>query len=341
VLTAASGQDVLVAAAQSPTGDLPVAWALKRIRSVRDPGLARRRWWLIALVLLAGAAVGGVVAMSIRLRRGVELINKGLRELESNFSHRLARVAGELGTIVQAINRMADRRAALEASMRQHDRLAALGKAVAGVAHEIRNPLNSMRLSLELAQRRLRKSGAGADEIEGALSEVDRLDVIVTRLLTFGKPGFEDRRTQDLRPIVERVVRMLEPQASDKAIVVRLSLPDRPLEANVDSGQIEQVLINVLLNGIEAAPHGSDLEITGDVDGQQVRVGIRDAGEGVPNAIRDHIFDAYFTTRGSGNGLGLAVSREFIVNHGGSLELLNSETGAHFLIRLPASRGAA
>jgi signal transduction histidine kinase len=341
VTKAVAGQDVVVAAAQRSSKDLPVAWAIKRIHSVRDPGLSRRRWSLLALVLLAALAVGGVFAMSIRLRRGVEAINKGLGELERDFSHRVAPVAGDLGKIVQAINRMADRRAALETSMRRQDRLAALGKAVAGVAHEIRNPLNSMRLSLELAQRRLRRSGPSGEELAGALEEVDRLDKIVTRLLTFGRPGFEDRRDQDLRPIVERVVRMLEPQASAKRVRVRVTLPPEPLEANVDSGQIEQVLINILLNGIEASPPRSDLEVTGRAEGGQLQVGIRDSGDGVPESVREHIFDAYFTTRDSGNGLGLAVSREFIVNHGGSLELATTEKGAQFVIRLPASQGTA
>jgi signal transduction histidine kinase len=178
VMTATAGQDVLVAASQASIGELPAAWAMKRIRGVRDPGLVWRRWWLLALVLLAVTAVGGVVAMSIRLRRGVESIDSGLRELERDFAYRVPRVSGDLGKIATAINRMAERRAALEASMRQQDRLAALGKAVAGVAHEIRNPLNSMRLSLELAQRRLRKTGTGGEEIAGALDEVDRLDAI-------------------------------------------------------------------------------------------------------------------------------------------------------------------
>jgi signal transduction histidine kinase len=340
VTSAVAGQDVLVAAAQASAVDLPVAWAIKRISSVRDPALGRRRWSLVALVLLAVTAVGGVFAMSIRLRRGANIINKGLSELERDFSHRVPRVAGDLGRIVQAINRMADRRAALETSMRQQDRLAALGKAAAGVAHEIRNPLNSMRLSLELAQRRLRRSGANGEELAGALEEVDRLDSIVTRLLTFGRPDFEDRRSQDLRAIVERVVRMLEPQASAKSVRLRLALPQQPLAANVDSGQIEQVLINILLNGIEASPPGSEVEVTGRAEREEVQVAIRDSGDGVPEAIREHIFDPYFTTRDSGNGLGLAVSREFIVNHGGSLELAGSQTGAHFVIRLPALQDA-
>jgi signal transduction histidine kinase len=341
VASAPAGQDVLVAAAQRSAGELPVAWAIKRIRSVRDPELVRRRWSLVALVVLALTAVGGLVAMSMRLRGGVDLINRGLGHLERDFSHRIPPVSGDLGRIAQAINRMTDRRAALEASMRRQDRLAALGKAVAGVAHEIRNPLNSMRLSLELAQRRLRRSGASGDELDGALEEVDRLDTIVTRLLTFGRPGFEDRRNQDLKPIVDRVVRMLEPQASAKGVALRVSLPDQPLEANVDSGQIEQVLINILLNGIEASPAGGDLMVTGQAGGGQVLVGICDSGGGVPESVREHIFDAYFTTRDAGNGLGLAVSREFIVNHGGSLDLATSDTGAQFVIRLPASQEAA
>src|SRR5690606_30998962 len=149
------GRDVLVGAAAASEADGAVAWSLKRIAGVRDPIYIRRQWGLLALVLLATMAVGGVVAMSVRLRRGVDAVNAGLKRLESDFSYRFPEGTGELGAIAAAINHMADKRAELEATLRRQDRLAALGKVVGGVAHEIRNPLNSMRLALELANRRL------------------------------------------------------------------------------------------------------------------------------------------------------------------------------------------
>jgi signal transduction histidine kinase len=232
---------------------------------------------------------------------------------------------------------MAERRAQLEAHLRRQDRLAALGKVVAGVAHEIRNPLNSIRLSLELLQRRVNKGTATGEEVTGAMEEVDRLDHILARLLAFGRPDFEDRRAQDVRPILERAARMVQQQAQAKG--VRLIADGGDISADIDAGEVEQVLINLLLNAIDASPPGAEVRIDTALARNSVRIAVHDEGPGVEQAARDHIFDPYFTTKQSGNGLGLAVSREVAARHGGSLELLpQNGHGSTFVLELPVER---
>jgi signal transduction histidine kinase len=335
--------DVFVLAAQPVSGSAYTAWAAKRIRGVRDPSALRRRWGLLALALLAALAVGGVIAVSIRLRQGLDRIDASLRRMEQDFDHRVPQLPGEFGRISWAVNRMADRRRALETELRQQDRLAALGKVVAGVAHEIRNPLNSMRLTLELAQRRMLRSGqSGTVELAGALDEVDRLDGIVGRLLTFGRPDTASpREPHDLLRSAERVLRILQPQAAERRIELRLSPEDQdePYTAKVDAGSFEQCLINLLLNAMDAAPPESCVEIRLQRSNDSIHLEVQDEGAGVPASVREHIFDPYFTTKPTGNGLGLALAREFAVSHGGSLALRPNEEGreggARFILTLP------
>jgi signal transduction histidine kinase len=329
--------DIVIAAAAPAGPEAPVAWSLKRLAGARDPVLRRRQWWLAALVLSALAGFGGIVWMSIRLRRRLDAVGSGLQELETDFAYRMPAIGGEFGRLAQAINRMADRRAALESELRRQDRLAALGKVVAGVAHEIRNPLNSIRLSLELLDRRVRRGSLSSEEVAGALEEVDRLDRILSRLLAFGRPGARQREFQDLRPLIARAANIVRQQAQTRRVELVLE-PNDPIEADVDGVEIEQVLINLLLNAIEASPEGAAVHVRAAREDGCVKIAVEDQGPGVPETIRDHIFDPYFTTKEAGNGLGLSVSREVASHHGGSLDLVTGGAGTAFVLRLP-SRG--
>lgn len=333
----------LIATAVAPTGsEGVVAWARKRLTGASNPASERRRWMLAGLVSLALVGLIGVVSVSIRLRRGVEQINAGLAKLEQDFSYRLPPTGGELGWLSEAVNQMAERRASLEATVRRQDRLAALGKVVAGVAHEIRNPLNSIRLTLELLRRRLEKGAATGSEAAEAMGEVDRLDRILSRLLAFGKPSLEDRKIQALGPLAARSVKMVQDQALSKEVGIRLEELDRlDCEADVDAFEIEQVLLNLLLNAVEASPRGGSVTVRMRPGAEAVEVTIADEGGGVPKEIGEHVFDPYFTTKDSGAGLGLAVSREILLRHGGDLSFENTDRGAVFRMRLPRRRRTA
>ena len=338
----AQGTDWLVFGVAPIENAGSVAWTLKRLPGARDPVGERRRWWLAGLVLSALVGLGGVISISVRLRRSADAVNAGLARLESDPGHRLPAMGGEFGRIAAAVNRTAERRAALETTVRQQDRLAALGKVVAGVAHEIRNPLNSIRLGLEFLQRRLEKGTARVEEVRGAMEEVDRLDRILARLLAFGRPALEDRVLQPIAPLVDRAVAMVHTQSEQKRVSILVEDEEAPPpEADVDGLQVEQVLVNLLLNAIEASPEGGTVRVGLFREDASVRIAVSDHGSGIPEGVREHVFDPYFTTRESGTGLGLAVSREVVAHHSGSLRFDTDARGTTFTVSLPVRRGGA
>lgn len=328
---------IMWAAVRSKSGGA-VMWTSRRVAVPRDPLAASGRWWLAALVLLTVLGMFGSGSIWYMLRSGVGGINRGLQRLEGDFNHRLPLIKGDLGEIAMAINRMAERRVTLEAELRKQDRLAALGKVVSGVAHEIRNPLNSMKLTLQLLDRRLKKGAPVAHEIQEALHEIDRLDLIVGRLLAFGRQTMTDRQVQELAPLFDQAVKMVAEPASKKVVSIQVEKDAGRLTADIDGPQIVQVLINLLLNAIDASPSSSTVRITAESGVSGVRIRVSDKGSGIAEEAQPHIFDAYFTTKPNGSGLGLAVSREIVASHGGTLEFETSPTGTSFLLQLPIDR---
>ena len=332
------GTDLLVGAAVRVDSQDAVAWTLKRLAGANDPAAQRRRWWLAGLVLSGLLGLGGIVSISIRLRQGVASLNTGLSQLERNFNYRLPSISGDFGKVAQAVNRMAVVRGSLETTLRRQDRLAALGKVVAGVAHEIRNPLNAMSLTLELLERRVRKGLATGDEAREAILEVERLERILGRLLAFGRPELENRHVQNLQPLLERALRVVDDQSRRKRVSVTLAEPGPGrFQADVDALAIEQVLINLFLNAIDASPEGGVVRVQVAAESQGVRIEVHDQGPAIPEGVRDHLFDPYFTTKDSGTGLGLAVSREIVCHHGGTIDFDSGGSGTTFVLKLPSN----
>ncbi len=334
--------DIIVVAAAQDRSRRGVAWTLKRLAGIRDPVGRRQRWLLGALAGSALLGMGGIVSLWFFLRSGVMAIRDGLGKLEEDFHYRLPESGGDFGKIASAINRLTAHRLELEEELRRQDRLAALGKVVAGVAHEIRNPLNSMKLTLELLRRRLAKGAARAEELASAIQEVDRLDSIVGRLLAFGRPALTDRHVQNIVPLLDQAIRMVREQSERKRVRIELRpQPDPVVLADVDGPQIQQVMINLLLNAIDASPEGGVVTVGVHSGDGQVSVTVKDQGSGIPEEARPHVFDMYFTTKPEGTGLGLSVSREIIINHGGWLEFTSDEGGATFWMTLPGRRKEA
>ena len=333
-----AGPDVIVGASLAIEGSSTVAWALKRLPGANDPVPAQRRWLAGGLALSALLGLAALVSISLQLRRGVNGLLRGLARLESDLAYRLPPQSGDLGQVARSVNKMADARDALERHLREQERLAALGRVIGGVAHEIRNPLNSMRLTLELLERRVRQGRAEEDQVRGATAEVDRLDGILNRLLAFGKPGALDLRVQPLRPLVEEATRMAEETAKRKGVRVRLTLDGgEKARAETDSGQVEQVLLNLLLNAIEASEAEKTVEVRLSAGERTVRIEVADEGPGIADEVRDRIFEPYFTTKDDGNGLGLALSRETARRHGGDLSFVSRPGATVFTLTLPAA----
>jgi len=220
------------------------------------------------------------------------------------------------------------------------DRLAAIGTLAAGIVHDIRNPLVSVRTFLQLLPERRDDEEFCTAFRELALSELDRVCVLINDLLSFSRPTDPVREVLDLAPIAEQMVRLLEPEARKGDVHLHVEMPDVPLRVAADEGQLRQLLMNVVLNAIEATPPGGHVVVNGapptSNGSHSCTLRIRDTGEGVPDGEADRLFEPFYTTKPLGSGLGLYVARRIVDDHAGTIEAAaNPEGGTCVSIRLP------
>lgn len=227
----------------------------------------------------------------------------------------------------------------LEKELRRSERLAALGKMAAGVAHEVRNPLSSIKgLAMLLKER---GNTVEADESADLLvKEVERLNRSIGELLDYARPARLQRRMAAPAEIVGKAVSLVQADASSLGINISADVPVDLPEIFVDVDKINQVMLNLLLNGVQAMSQGGDLVISATVDGANLLLTLRDTGEGIATDHLPRIFDPYFTTKSNGTGLGLAISTKIIEEHGGSIRVSSREGhGTTVCLQLPLSGG--
>lgn len=330
------GPDLIVVEAQRLNQQGVVAWTLKRLTGRNDPSLRQHQWLLAALALAALLSVGGALATSIGLRRGIAEIREGLASLEDDFSHSLHERHDDLGEISQSINRMAETRRQLEAELRREDRLRTIGRLAAGFAHEIRNPLNGIRLSMDMIERRLAQQTLRPSDLQMVRREVDRLNGLLTALLKFEHTKSAECQPQPILPLLQRCTEILAPQAEQAGVTLRLPATTE-LGAKLDAQRLMQALMNLLVNAIEAAGPSGSVGLTVKEVGSRAEITVCDDGPGLAPEQREHLFEAFYTTKPQGTGLGLAVSRELVTSMGGELryEPAPAGRGACFIISLP------
>ena len=227
--------------------------------------------------------------------------------------------------------------------MQRADRLASLGTLTAGLAHEIRNPLVAIKTFTQLLPERLDDEEFRNHFLNVTAGEVDRISSLVNELLEFARPSQPNLNREDLNQVVERMLLLIATASHKKNLqIVKEYQPSLP-PVLFDKEQIKQVLFNVLLNAIDAAPENSTitvgtrlLEKNGYQD--QVQIMVRDNGKGIPKEDVDKIFTPFYTTKRQGSGLGLAISHQIIEEHHGTIEVESEENqGATFYINLPVN----
>ena len=211
-------------------------------------------------------------------------------------------------------------------------RLAAISRLTGGVAHEIKNPLNAMALHLEVLKSKVDGDPA---ELEVIAREIKRLDNVVKTFLNFNKPVELQARPIDLNQVVEHVVDLVSVDARAKNVEVDKHLKPG-LWINGDPELLQQAILNVVNNGLEAMREGGKLEIRSEWTGEECQVTIADAGGGVPPEIRDRIFNLYFTTKEHGTGIGLATTFRVVQLHSGTIDFVSEQgKGTTFRFRFP------
>ncbi len=288
-----------------------------------------------------GLSTAGLADVTRQAQRGILWYSLGLL------------AAGVVGAVVifwvQA-RHLAERRR-LEAAVAHEQRLSAMGNLAAGVAHEIKNPLNA--ISIGLQRLRMEFAPAAPEARQEYVrftriveAEVSRLDTIVNQFLALARPIQLTLADEPLVPILKEVLALLLPQASAQGVAMVEELRLGDVRAPLDRRQLTQAVMNVLLNAIQAMPNGGTLTVRADVvapaigdaaaGGPVGRIAITDTGPGIRPENLARIFEPYFTTKEGGTGLGLALTRRIILEHRGSIRAENGpDGGAHFVIELP------
>lgn len=227
----------------------------------------------------------------------------------------------------------------LQTDAQRNDRLAALGHLAAGVAHEIRNPLSTIKGVALYIAKRMPLGGREEEAAQRMIDEVERLDRVVSELLEFARPGSFETVQADLGEVIGRALRLAEADLKAKNIAVVFEMePGFPL-VRISTERLTQALLNLFLNAVQAMDHGGTLRVsTRALPEGMFSITVADTGPGIPAEIQASIFTPYFTTKSSGTGLGLAIVYQIAEGHGGRVSVGNAPGhGAEFTLTLPVN----
>lgn len=241
----------------------------------------------------------------------------------------------EVQSLHHAFTQMAAELEASEQQLTRAAKLAVVGEMAAAMSHEVRTPLGIMRSSADVLKREPALSEDGREVLGFIISETERLNKLVTTLIDSARPRPPNKIPLDLQAHLQHVVALLQKQAQTKKISLSLQAP-QPVWVAADQDQITQVLVNLLINAIQILPEGGQVVMQLSSDIRYAHISVADDGPGVPPAQQSHLFEAFFTQRAGGVGLGLAVVKQIMEAHDGTIRYSTSPwQGAQFNLSLP------
>jgi signal transduction histidine kinase len=236
--------------------------------------------------------------------------------------------ADEVGSLATAFNHMIDQFKIFEEKLVESEKLATAGQMAAGLAHEIRNPLTSIKMLAQVLHKRLREKPEDQNILDSLVKEINRLDRIILEMIERTNPGQLGRKWQDLNDPVNEVITVAERNFNAQHIAIEKNLAPNLPRVCMDREKVKGVLWNLILNAKEAMPKGGNLIVTtGVVDNAFVEISVEDTGLGIAAGDMEQLFQPFFTTKPEGVGLGLTMSRKVVEKHGGHLKLENRPAG--------------
>ena len=290
-----------------------------------------REGWEVCVPFWAGGQLLGFIALGRR---------RGLQAFSAADLQLLGQVAAEASVALQNARLYAELRRSREIITRA-GRLSAIGTLAAGIAHEIRNPLVSIQTFFQLAPDRLNDEEFMTSFLKIAEKEVHRISNLVSDLLTFARSPTAEVREVNVNDVVDRTVKLIEPQARADRVPVRALLSREVPLVLADGDQLVQVCINLAINAVQASPPGSEVVLStrANVQGGEIvcQIEVRDHGVGMSAEVRESIFNPFFTTKDRGSGLGLAICHQLVIEAGGFITVESAEgIGSVFTVNLPA-----
>jgi signal transduction histidine kinase len=300
---------------------------------------AKRNLWILIIVAFAGFLLASLMTRRItrdlvRLAEAAEAVSEG------DLERRVAEASGdEVGRVGRAFNSMTRSLQQTLQKLSQRQALAAVGEFAAGLAHEVRNPLTSVRLDMQRIQEELPGGSKAQGLMKRALGEIDRVNRSVTGALRVARSGSIQLETVDIRQPIEAAVHAADPEFKDRG--ARLSLDfdsKRAVWVRGDAAALEQLLLNLLLNAAQAVEEGGQVSVAVEGHGDSVTVGVRDSGCGITEDDLGRITEPFFSTRPEGTGLGLAIAQRIAQAHGRALEFESTpNTGTTVRFHLTAA----
>jgi C4-dicarboxylate-specific signal transduction histidine kinase len=314
----------------------------------------RRMAWGLAGVgtvgSLAGVFLGYSVArglrhsihrLSIRVQDAAGKLNQKLPTVVVAGNRDLHHLDEQMHGLVQEVERVIDKLRQREREVLRAEQLAAVGQMAAGVAHELRNPLTTIKMLVQTNRQEARAQGRPVDDFRLMEEEIGLMERCLQTFLDFARPPRPERRPLDLADVVGRVLALVEGRARRQRVRLEFTRPPLPVIVEADGAQLQQLLVNLALNALDAMPQGGRLgvDLGAPVHGQ-VELRVQDTGPGVAPEVLPRLFEPFVSSKETGIGLGLAVSRRIAEGHGGSLWVTNPpEGGACFVLRLPTKKG--
>jgi signal transduction histidine kinase len=317
----------------------------------------RRMAWGLAGVGAAGSLAGLLLGYNVAraLRRSIRELHVVVRDAASKLGPDvvvelgddggLEQVGGRLQGVAQQIEQVVGRLRQREREVLRAEQLAAVGQLAAGVAHEVRNPLTAIKMLVQAAQEDGPAPPGGrlaGDDLAVIENEVRRMERLLQAFLDFARPPRLERSPQDLADLAEQALGLVRGRAARQKVDLIFDRPPAPVEVSADAAQVRQVLVNLLLNALDARPRGGRVEVQVKEGPGVAEVIVCDDGPGVAAAMLPRLFEPFASDKETGLGLGLVVSRRIAEDHGGALAGNNRpEGGACFVLALPARPAAA
>lgn len=320
-----------------------VVWADERMHPIFTQ--SRQFRVLIRYVAMFGFFVGcaGALVVIHNLASEVNIIKNGLNAMGKDINNLLPDMPGEMGQVVGAINKMAmsvAEKEKLEAELQRSERLAALGRLVTGVAHELRNPIAVIRATVQVMEKEFELIPGLEDYSTVIKEQVDRQNRVIKELLDFGRPSKPYVQKVSVKTLLQGVLTFTEPLVRQHHINLEKVTEEGRLLVEVDGERIKQVFVNLILNAVQAMPDGGRLSIRTYAEGDFIKVEFADKGIGIDEQDLPHVFDPFYTTKDGGTGLGLSISHQIVKAHGGFINVQSSKgQGTVFTVNLPVADG--
>jgi nitrogen fixation/metabolism regulation signal transduction histidine kinase len=333
-------------------GEKVIGYLLFKLETEELEQLVQRNYvirlaWTLATML---AGLLAVLYLAFRFTKPINLLVEGAHQVAGGNLYVSLPVTDtdEMGRLAQTFNQMVERlreNRKLQERLNEAEKMSLLGRFAGTVAHEVRNSLNFINLSIDQIRA---KSGGGDERVARDLQrnlnnvkeEISRLNRLVNDFLTAGRQAPPQLGPCDLRATLEEAVALVEKQAQVQHVMIDVELPERLGSMQCDAGQLKTCFLNIFTNAVQAMPEGGEIRVTGTSTRNRgaplLELRFADTGPGVPAEDRERIFAPYFSTKATGFGLGLAITRKIVEDHGGRIYVAkHRKPGLEMVVELP------